>query len=285
MNSPSLSLQRRSSAWLMTLLCALVAIIVAVGTAGYMTLRASLPQLDGTHVASALSATVAIERDALGVPTLQGSTRTDVTFGTGFVQAQDRFFQMDLLRRVAAGEMSELVGPAALELDRRNRPHRFRERARMVLDALPSDQRQLLDRYTAGVNEGLASLAARPFEYWMLRTQPAAWRPEDPLLAVYAMYFDLQSDEIRRILSRAALHERVPADLFAFLLPATSHWDAPFDVAPPSPDQPATPPAPPPSPRPDWLRAPKPASIPPSNTGSQHSSLTATQSMVGSNGA
>ena len=161
----------------MTLLCALVAIIVAVGTAGYMTLRASLPQLDGTHVASALSATVAIERDALGVPTLQGSTRTDVTFGTGFVQAQDRFFQMDLLRRLAAGEMSELVGPAALELDRRNRPHRFRERARMVLDALPPDQRQLLDRYTAGVNEGLASLAARPFEYWVLRTQPAAWRP------------------------------------------------------------------------------------------------------------
>ena len=145
----------------MTLLCALVAIIVVVATAGYMTLRASLPQLDGTHAASALSATVSIERDALGVPTLQGSTRADVAFGTGFVQAQDRFFQMDLLRRVAAGEMSELVGPAALELDRRNRPHRFRERARMVLDALPPDQRQLLDRYTAGVNEGLASLARR----------------------------------------------------------------------------------------------------------------------------
>jgi len=268
----------------MTLLCALVAIIVVVATAGYMTLRASLPQLDGTHAASALSATVSIERDALGVPTLQGSTRADVAFGTGFVQAQDRFFQMDLLRRVAAGEMSELVGPAALELDRRNRPHRFRERARMVLDALPPDQRQLLDRYTAGVNEGLASLAARPFEYWMLRTQPAAWRPEDTLLAVYAMYFDLQSEEIRRILSRAALHERVPADLFAFLLPATSHWDAPFDIAPPSPDEPATPPAPPPSTRPDWLRTPKPAGVPASNAGSQHSSLAETQSMVGSNG-
>lgn len=268
----------------MTLLCALVVIFVVLVTAGYMTLRASLPQLDGTHAASALSATVSIERDALGVPTLQGSTRADVAFGTGFVQAQDRFFQMDLLRRVAAGEMSELVGPAALELDRRNRAHRFRERARMLLDALPPDQRQLLDRYTAGVNEGLASLAARPFEYWVLRTQPAAWRPEDTLLAVYAMYFDLQSDEIRRILSRAALHEQVSADLFAFLLPATSHWDAPFDVAPPSPDEPATPPAPPPSTRPDWLRALKPADVPASNAGSQHSSLTATQSMVGSNG-
>src|SRR5260370_16704119 len=149
MNSPSLSLQRRSSAWLMTLLCALVAIIVAVVTAGYMTLRASLPQLDGTHVASALSATVAIERDALGVPTLQGSTRTDVAFGTGFVQAQDRFFQMDLLRRVAAGEMSELVGPAALELARRNPPHRLPERPRMVPHPPPPPHPHLLARYTA----------------------------------------------------------------------------------------------------------------------------------------
>ena len=62
---------------------------------------------------------------------------------------------MDLLRRVAAGEMSALIGPSALELDRRNRPDRFRERAEIVLNAMPADQRLLIERYTAGVNDGL----------------------------------------------------------------------------------------------------------------------------------
>lgn len=286
MNRPSPSLRRRRySAWLITLLCALIAIIAAVVIAAWTTLRASLPQLDGTHVAPTLSASVTIERDALGVPTLRGSTRTDVAFGIGFVQAQDRFFQMDLLRRVAAGEMSELIGPAALELDRRNRPHRFRERARMLFDALPPDQRQLIERYTAGVNDGLASLGARPFEYWLLRTRPAAWRPEDMVLAVYAMYFDLQFGEANSILSRAALRERMPVDLFAFLMPATSHWDAPFDIASPSHDEHDDLTTPPPT-HPDWLLTSTSRSIATLDPDSLENILTMTtvSSMIGSNG-
>jgi penicillin amidase len=271
MNRPSSSIKRRCFVSLTALLSLLILTIMVAGLAGWITLRGSLAQLDGTHATSALHAPVSIERDNLGVPTIKGSTRNDVAFGTGFVQAQDRYFQMDLLRRVAAGEMSELIGPAALELDRRNRPHRFRERARKAFDALPATQRQLIEHYTAGVNDGLAALASRPFEYCVLRTPPAPWRPEDTLLVVYAMYFDLQSDEVRHILSRAALRERVPADLYKFLLPATSHWDAPFDTAAPSiglpPPMPAT--------RPDWLQA--------SNT-AQHSSVTMTDSMIGSNG-
>ena len=245
-----------------------------------MTLRASLPQLDGTHNAPLLSAPVTIERDSLGVPTMRGSTRLDVAYATGFMHAQDRFFQMDLLRRVAAGEMSALVGPAALDLDRANRLHRFRERARSLVDTLAPDQRQLLDRYAAGVNDVLAALASRPFEYWVLRTQPATWRPEDTLLVVYAMYFDLQSHEVSRILSRAALRERVPADLFTFLLPATSHWDAPFDVATPPSVEPTTPPAT----RPDWLRITKSASVALQDSGPEDSSRLAGNSMIGSNG-
>ncbi|TDN69339.1 penicillin acylase family protein [Paraburkholderia sp. BL10I2N1] len=251
------SSRRPLFAWLAILLGLLAVVLAAGAMAGWLVLRASLPQLDGSHSAPSLSAPVTIERDALGVPTLRGTTRTDVAWATGFLHAQDRFFQMDLLRRVAAGEMSALVGSSALELDRRNRVHRFRERARTVFDALPPDQKQIIEGYTAGVNDGLASLAARPFEYWVLRVRPLQWRPEDTLLVVYVMYFDLQMHEVRRILSRAALRERVPADAFAFLLPATSHWDAPFDVAVP----PHAPLATPPATRPDWLRASKPAGV------------------------
>ncbi|MGF6753655.1 penicillin acylase family protein [Paraburkholderia sp. GAS42] len=273
----------RRSTWLLAATFTVLLVVMALALAFWMLLRASLPQLDGAHASSSplLSAPVTIARDALGVPTLRGNARTDVAYATGFVHAQDRYFQMDLLRRVAAGEMSALVGPAALELDRRNRLHRFRERARSTFDSLPAGERQLIERYVAGVNDGLASLSARPFEYVVLRTRPAPWRAEDTLLVVYAMYFDLQSQEVRRILSRAALRDLlrdpVPDGLLAFLLPKQSHWDAPFDDAVPAHDEPPTPPAL----RPDWLAA---ASSPTTLARAEDASLTATDAMVGSNG-
>ncbi|WP_043289211.1 penicillin acylase family protein [Paraburkholderia oxyphila] len=241
--------QRRRT-WLLILPTIVVIVLAAAVLAGWLILRASLPQLDGTHAAP-LSATVTIGRDALGVPTVQGRTRDDVAYAIGFVHAQDRFFQMDLLRRVAAGEMSGLIGPAALALDRRDRPWRFREHAQTALAALPADQRRLIERYAAGVNDGLRSLHARPFEYWLLRTRPVPWRPEDTLLVVYAMYFDLQYDQVTRVLSRAALRERVPPDLLTFLLPAISHWDAPLD----GPGASAPLPAALPAAAPPWLRS------------------------------
>lgn len=280
MINPSVSKRRKRVTWLVALPCILVAILAAVVMAGWLVLRASLPRLDGTLGASQLSAPVTITRDALGVPTLSGKSRADVAYATGFVHAQDRFFQMDLLRRVAAGEMSALIGPAALDLDRRNRPNRFRERAQALIDALPADQRQFLERYATGVNDGLASLSSRPFEYWVLRTKPVAWRPADTLLVVYAMYLDLQSFEISHILARAALRERVPPDLFAFLLPNTSHWEAPFDAAVPPPvllDSP-------PTIRPDWLGSSRSARVGPLDGGAHDSSVTTGGSMIGSNG-
>ncbi|WP_144151896.1 penicillin acylase family protein [Paraburkholderia sp. BCC1885] len=286
MNRPNLSVERprpirsRRRLYALAAFAVPVILIAAVAVAGRLTLRASLPQLDGTHGVPSLSAPVTIERDALGVPTLRGSTRADVAYATGFVHAQDRFFQMDLLRRVAAGEMSALIGPAALPLDRRNRPHRFRDRAALAFNGLTADQRLLIERYTAGVNDGLDSLKSRPFEYWVLGTHPAAWRPEDTLLVIYAMYLDLQSQEVSRILSRAALRERVPADLFAFLLPTSSHWDAPFDLA----ASPAVALATPPATRPDWLSASQSASINLSGTPLADNSLMADHAMIGSNG-
>jgi penicillin G amidase len=246
MTHPSAFPQERRRTWPLVLLCIVAIVLAAAVLGGWLTLRASEAQLDGTHAAP-VSATVTIERDALGVPTVQGRTRDDVAYASGFIHAQDRFFQMDLLRRVAAGEMAALIGPAALALDRRDRPMRFREHAQAAFAALPADERQLIERYTAGVNDGLRSLRARPFEYWVLRTRPAPWRQEDTLLAVYAMYFDLQYGQVTHVLSRAALRERVPADLLAFLLPATSHWDAPLDgksaTEPPPAALPATPPS------------------------------------------
>src|SRR5262249_26235905 len=138
-----------------------------------------------------LAAPVTVERDDLGVPTIRGSSRLDVARGLGFVHAQDRFFQMDLFRRAAAGELAELFGHAAVAQDRSVRLHRFRSVAQRVQETAPAPDRALVEAYAAGVNAGLSALGSKPFEYLVLRADPAAWRPEDTVLVVLAMFLQL----------------------------------------------------------------------------------------------
>ena len=181
----------------------LAALVVAAVAAAWFALRASLPQLEGEAELPGLGAPVSVERDAAGVPVLRGRTRTDVARATGYVHAQDRLFQMDLLRRTGAGELAALLGPGLVDIDRKIRLHQFRTRAREAVAALAPGDRALLEAYAAGVNAGAAALDARPFEYALLGQAPAPWRPEDSLLVVYAMWIDLQGlvaarDELRR---------------------------------------------------------------------------------------
>src|SRR5215475_6430813 len=221
----------RFSGWLMAIMLVLAAAFAIGDAAGWLMLRASLPILDGRVRGNGLSAAVTVDRDALGVPTISGVDRGDLAYATGFLHAQDRFFQMDLLRRAAAGELSELLGPAGLDLDRRHRLHQFRNRAVAAVAAAPADERRLVELYTRGVNDGLNALSIRPFEYLLLQMTPSSWRPEDSALVAYAMYLDLQYRELESIVSRALLRERVADDMFSFLLPNASHWDAPLDRA------------------------------------------------------
>jgi penicillin amidase len=245
---------RRFPHWLIAILL-MPAALVAIGVgAGWLMLRASLPALDGRVQGDGLSAAVTVDRDALGVPTISGVDRGDLAYATGWLHAQDRFFQMDLLRRAAAGELAQLLGPAALDFDRRNRLHRFRSRALAALAAASADERRLIDRYTRGVNDGLSALSIRPFEYLLLGAAPSSWKPEDSALVAYAMYFDLQYRQLQSTLARAVLRERMADDMFAFLLPEASHWDAPLDqAASPSVDMRGLPAS-----KPDWLGHPAP---------------------------
>ncbi len=173
-------------------------LVAALLATGYALLRLSLPAVDGEIALAGLAAPVSAERDAQGVPTVRGANRLDVARVTGFLHAQDRYFQMDLLRRQAAGELSGLFGSRALELDRRQRLHRMRSLAERTLRGLPGSEQALIAAYTAGVNAGLARLAVRPPEYLLLRAAPQPWRPEDTVLAVHAMFFQL-ADAPRRV--------------------------------------------------------------------------------------
>jgi penicillin amidase len=201
---------------------------MALGIAGWVSIKRSLPLLDGTHTLAGLGAPATIERDAQGVPTLTGTTRLDVARATGFVHAQDRFFQMDLLRRRAAGELAALVGPAAIPLDKSARLHRFRARAARVLAEASAGERATVEAYTAGVRAGLAALRARPPEYLALRAAPVPWRAEDSALALAAMFFDLQDSDATTDARRGVMAATLPAALVAFLESYGSDWDTPL---------------------------------------------------------
>lgn len=210
----------------------LVAVVLAVATAGWLALRASLPRLDGSATLPGLESAVTVERDAIGVVTLSGASRVDLARATGYVHGQDRFFQMDLARRRAAGELSALFGPAAVELDRRNRLHRFRHRAGAVLEDAGPAERVLLRAYADGVNAGLRSLGARPWEYLALRADPAPWRAEDSLLVLYSMFLELNDSRGDRERLLSLLDRTLPAAMVAFISPAGTDWDAPLEGTP-----------------------------------------------------
>jgi penicillin amidase len=210
----------------------LLALLIIAGVAGGFWARrqltASLPQLDGTLTVAGLSAPVTIARDDLGIPTVVGKSREDVARALGVLHAQERFFEMDLSRRRAAGELAALVGSRALPPDREIRVHRFRAVARRALAALEPRERAVLDAYTAGVNSGLSSLGTPPFEYVLLRQDPKPWLPEDSLLVVLSMFITLQDYTGSYESTLATMHDVLPAEMVAFLAPDGTEWDSPL---------------------------------------------------------
>ncbi len=215
----------------------LVVVLVGLGLWIRSQVAGSLPQLDGEVLVVGLNMPVTVERDSLGIPTLRANNRLDLAFATGFVHAQDRFFQMDLLRRNSAGELAELVGSAVLDADRRVRVHRFRDVARRMLHDNGDEDRELLDAYVKGVNSGLSSLRKKPFEYLLLGVEPTAWQAEDCALVMFSMYLDLQGDAFEHESKLGLMHDLLPAPMFDFLAPRGTEWDAPmqgeaFSVAP-----------------------------------------------------
>ena len=210
------------------LLLSVLASIAVLTVVLFLLVRASLPQLSGDLRVQGLQSRVTIERDAAGIPTITGSDREDLAFATGFAHGQDRFFQMDLIRRQAAGELAEIFGEVALETDKRNRFHRFRQRAHVVLEQSSAADLAILESYTAGVNAGVDSLVLRPFEYLMLRVSPEAWQVEDSILVVYAMFMQRKDARARRDVRRGFAHNVLPGEVYDWLYPEGTPWDAPL---------------------------------------------------------
>jgi len=216
---------RRTWRWILGVLVAIVLLAVLVL---WLLLRGSLAELDGERPLPGLATKVTVERDALGVVTITAGNKTDALRALGRVHAQERYFEMDLMRRSAAGELSALFGAKAIEADKRMRVHRLRARTEAHLqDALGSDP-AAVRAYVDGVNQGLGSLAVRPWAYLLLRQAPQPWQASDSVLAGLAMYADLQDPSNQSELALERIRAVVPPALYALLAHDGSEWDAPL---------------------------------------------------------
>ncbi len=220
--------RRRLLRWTVTVLAvALAGVTIWVGWF-YVQMRRSLPQLEGKTSVAGLTGPVDIQRDALGVPTIRGANRLDVARALGWLHAQERFFQMDLLRRRGAGELAAMFGPKAVAADKAARIYGFRRIAHENVAQLDPDQRALIETYAAGVNAGLAALDQVPPEYVFLRTKPQPWRPEDTNLVAFAMAMEL-SDEGLYERSLTAVRNVYGSDAADFFAPLVTASDAALD--------------------------------------------------------
>lgn len=218
----------RIKRWLGRAAAMVLGLAVVAVAIGWAWLALSLPRLDGTRALAGLRGEARIERDADGTVTIDAASEADAMRALGYVHAQERYFEMDLMRRDAAGELSALFGARALPRDRERRVHRLRARAQARMGAYAGDAAPVLDAYVAGANAGLADLRARPWPYLLLRARPAAWTPSDSALVGYAMYFDLQDAKNTRERGLRALRGAVPPALFALAAHDGAAWEAPL---------------------------------------------------------
>ena len=187
--------------------------------------RAALPQLDGSLQVTGLAAPVTVARDARGVPTIHAQTIDDLVFAQAFITTGDRLFQMDMLRRHAAGELAEVYGPNLLPHDKLQRTLQIRAAADRAIAVLPPDQLHLLTVYARGVNSSIEQQSAHlPVEFHLLGYEPAPWTPRDSLLVGLAMFQDLTSTYPGK-LARESMEQRLPPGLIADLYPVGS-WRA-----------------------------------------------------------
>jgi penicillin G amidase len=196
-------------------------LLALVGVAGtYLWLLSSLPQTDGTIALAGPTDEIRITRDAAGIPTISAKNDRDTAFGLGFIHAQDRLFQMDLMRHYGAGRLAEWFGTRAVPTDRSTRTLGLYRAAEAQYALLSPELRGVFDAYAAGVNAFLASRSgALPPEYVVLGLRPEPWRPADSL--VWGKIMDLQlTGNYRFQLARAKLAKRLKPDELAVLYPA-----------------------------------------------------------------
>lgn len=192
---------------------------------GYWFVYRPLPQTSGT-VQAPISQRATVARDSLGVPHLSAGTIEDALFLQGYVTAQDRLWQMDTLRRLAAGRLAEVFGAAALESDREARRLRMEHLAEDRLQALAASDRATLAAYARGVNFFLETHRHNlPLEFTLLGYDPRPWRVVDSIL-VYLQIYRTLTESWRIELQKKTLLEGGEPGKVALLFPVRTGFES-----------------------------------------------------------
>ncbi|MBL8659915.1 MAG: penicillin acylase family protein [Rhodospirillales bacterium] len=204
---------------------AALAVAAAIGIGlGALWFSASLPPRND-RVAAAIGAPVAVYRDPHGVPHIFADTAADAAFALGYVHAQDRLWQMEGTRRLGAGRLSELFGPATIETDRFMRTLGFARLAEAQYETSSAEVRAMLDAYARGVNRWREShQGALPPEFAATGLAPEPWRPADSLLWFRTMSLRLAGNRNEELL-REGLGRLLPPDMLADLWPPAPPGD------------------------------------------------------------
>ena len=194
------------------LLSILLILVIAAGTAIWWFVYRPLPQVDGTIVVNGLNSEVSVERDRWGIPHIRAGSAEDMAEAQGYVMAQDRLWQMDLLRRVGRGQLSEIFGPALLSVDKKFRTLGFGRAAEREAAAAAGESRVIVDAYARGVNRFIGQHQNQiPLEFSLLHYKPQPWTPADTFVIGGYMYETL-TDTWERELDRSKVTERVGLD-------------------------------------------------------------------------
>jgi len=185
----------------------------------YRAVRAALPQVDGTIYLAGLTSPVSVTYDALGVPHIAAANLPDLLFAQGYITAQDRLWQMDMTRRYASGELSAVLGPEYVKIDREQRILGLREVAERAVANMTPAQKAQFEAYAAGVNAYIAQhQKTLPLEFRFLTYFPHVWTVEDSALVGLSMteflnhYLSKQKLFKEKVLAR--LGPELTADLF-----------------------------------------------------------------------
>lgn len=203
--------------------CLLIILISLTGY--YYFIRLPLPLTDGELKLKGLKAPVRVFRDEWGVPHIYAANRHDLFFAQGFVQAQDRLWQMETNRRVGAGRLSEVIGPEALETDKLLRTLGLMRAAQREVASYDASSRKILQAFSEGVNAFIESRGDRlPIEFRLAGVRPEPWQPEDSIAWAKVMALlggkNWQEEIIRAMLIRK-LGPKKAMELLGLNKPAT----------------------------------------------------------------
>ncbi|MEU6463379.1 penicillin acylase family protein [Streptomyces sp. NPDC046976] len=225
--APAKSGRKKGRKARLLVLLLVLAVIAGIAYGGYWsvsTVRASLPQTTGTITLDGLSGPVDVKRDGNGIPQIYASSDADLFMAQGYVQAQDRFYEMDVRRHMTAGRLSEMFGKSQVKNDEFLRTLGWERVAKQEYDTkLSASAKSYLDAYSKGVNAYLKGKSGKDIslEYAALNLtndyKPQQWTPVDSISWLKAMAWDLRGnmqDEIDRALMTSRLGPQQIQDLY-----------------------------------------------------------------------